>query len=1027
MTMPPAPAPEGCPPAYNGCTCPCHRTPGMFHLVACCMPSAEENKREYTLTHNIELPPGAMVIAQAALDAAMDIPPKRYGVTGSLGASHPHLANYILVDETGDGIWVMHAEWAAMKKERDEAVAGRAQAMQKLQEAVILSDTRYQHLMACRQVKDVMEKGRDELLDEIQRLRARTNIQPEFDVRKVVIGDNTVGTPLYAKNAAEVAAKLEQLRGFLRGRDMDVAERDAQAGDYPHIAMTLNEAGVPEYYAATGQSPEHLTPHKRVKWLVGQREEYRKERDDAVAKLNDALKANQELTGYIATAEANGREALVRTNAVPPVPITIQCPKCAHWHVDEDKEVPYQVETSPGVFEYKSEGRNYAKHPHSTHLCAHCNHTWNPFPIKMPTVGVAPKLTSKEEDQWSTAAADLARRLGAEIGALKKELEKALAGPWRPDLRKERDAALAEIGALKKDANDAHAILTKHLVVRKWFPNGSEGAGVDRGIYERVQDMAIMLGNERADADRIKRERDEALQGKAHTASDCDMARRERDVALQQRDEARELCRSAKADVTTLRGLLKDAEHKIQAMVQANAASAWGIAERDKMEKALRDMVADRDLARGTITELRQELDLLTGNLQVIKAQRDNFMEGYDKARENIAAVQKERDETARLVNDVCQKLGVPMMSTHDRVQRLADWYLAVRDEHESLVKERDQIREGYRELNSRHVALVEHWAPLKGSASEQALPDAKEIKSALTNQIVHDQHAIDLLRKELHEARELCRSAKADVTTLRGLLKDEEKKHSHLAKVLDDRARILTEIDTLANNAGASTREGTIQKVRWLVSELGQFKGMHEKLCKEVEAEKWAVLQALQQPGVTEDGSWYTMTRLQQIQALVRDRDAWRSTAGYKAGPGEPLSPLDQVAEDSKRRHAIADEVIGLHLERTMRAGQLSSSGAMAIGAVPAVGNATGERPHPTADRFHIVTDELAIMVHLHLAGSGWATDQDLERALGYWAMSRYCPRIGTITRGGAMDDLAKAVDAWAARKVRDPKGVRP
>ena len=26
------------PPAYDGCTCSCHRTPGVMHVMACCWP-----------------------------------------------------------------------------------------------------------------------------------------------------------------------------------------------------------------------------------------------------------------------------------------------------------------------------------------------------------------------------------------------------------------------------------------------------------------------------------------------------------------------------------------------------------------------------------------------------------------------------------------------------------------------------------------------------------------------------------------------------------------------------------------------------------------------------------------------------------------------------------------------------------------------------------------------------------------------------------------------------------------------------
>lgn len=37
MTL--APSPAGLPKSYNGCTCSCHRTPGIMHMAPCCRPS----------------------------------------------------------------------------------------------------------------------------------------------------------------------------------------------------------------------------------------------------------------------------------------------------------------------------------------------------------------------------------------------------------------------------------------------------------------------------------------------------------------------------------------------------------------------------------------------------------------------------------------------------------------------------------------------------------------------------------------------------------------------------------------------------------------------------------------------------------------------------------------------------------------------------------------------------------------------------------------------------------------------------
>jgi len=35
---------QGLPQAYGGCTCSCHRTPGIMHIAACCRPSDDERE-----------------------------------------------------------------------------------------------------------------------------------------------------------------------------------------------------------------------------------------------------------------------------------------------------------------------------------------------------------------------------------------------------------------------------------------------------------------------------------------------------------------------------------------------------------------------------------------------------------------------------------------------------------------------------------------------------------------------------------------------------------------------------------------------------------------------------------------------------------------------------------------------------------------------------------------------------------------------------------------------------------------------
>lgn len=40
------------PPAYNGCTCDCHRYPGVWHIAACCYPEDATNEELSVLSGN---------------------------------------------------------------------------------------------------------------------------------------------------------------------------------------------------------------------------------------------------------------------------------------------------------------------------------------------------------------------------------------------------------------------------------------------------------------------------------------------------------------------------------------------------------------------------------------------------------------------------------------------------------------------------------------------------------------------------------------------------------------------------------------------------------------------------------------------------------------------------------------------------------------------------------------------------------------------------------------------------------------
>jgi hypothetical protein len=39
---------RGLPPAYNNCTCSCHRGSGIIHFVACCAPTPAQTDRALT-------------------------------------------------------------------------------------------------------------------------------------------------------------------------------------------------------------------------------------------------------------------------------------------------------------------------------------------------------------------------------------------------------------------------------------------------------------------------------------------------------------------------------------------------------------------------------------------------------------------------------------------------------------------------------------------------------------------------------------------------------------------------------------------------------------------------------------------------------------------------------------------------------------------------------------------------------------------------------------------------------------------
>jgi hypothetical protein len=881
MTM--SAAPEGCPPAHNGCQCPCHRTPGMFHLVACCT-----------------APP---TVDAAMLQAVLDeeLPPlKRYGVTGSLGASHPHLANYVLVEETVDGIWVMYVDYALLKKKRDtyklvsdtvhmdedaykavckerDALKVDAEATNRALTAAGVAANPRRHQGEEARLMPIYERV-VALLEDFSRERNRaTNLMSKRDDAVAKLNDALKANQfLQAQNDRLRVAKDQRIA---TGGEVDWESRYRRE-------MSTWEVATIEVMQALGMDPFAFQVNRDQ--TAAQR--------DLLATATSLRLRNQANVKQLAAFEDMdfGRMA--------PQPVTIQCPKCAHWHVDEDKEIAgtSHVEAAPG------EGMigarivmdtlpvNWAKHPHSTHMCAHCNHEWMPFPIKMPTVGVIPK---------GDCLTDAFKVL---------ELQQALAklAHQRDDARKELVELKVEHGKVVVERNSIRGLLTRHE--EEILPKTRADAEATENRLKECLHARIALGDAGwADRDAKEKERDEArvvhaalmvaIHGYADEAGvgtcnpDGDAYGPEERIGLlvrdyrdarDGRDDARERCRSANADVTTLRGLCKDLEKERTRLTE----------ERETPEAtSYLDLIRQRD---------------------AVKADRDMYERLSNERLSRMKELAKERDVATARITEVLQE--------RDRAMSREQEYQRQRDQLATRVDDQGRLT----------------------AEKELALAANKELQEIL--------------------------------------------------RASEPKQKEVTEIAALMERMGAEGDKLFLEQVRWIINELAGQGQVHSTLCREVEAENWAVLEALQGPNssVRHAGA---LTRLQQIQCLIEDRDNWRSIAimsGYKP-ESPPATALDTVAAQDKFRHQLANEVIDKHLART----------------------GTG---YPEL--------LLAIAAHEHLAylSPTMPTSVELERALGDWCMHRW----GIATRGPAMDKLTEVVTAWCVSgegKRGKPVGPKP
>jgi hypothetical protein len=623
MTM--SAAPKGCTPAYNGCQCPCHRTPHMFHLVPCCTPTWAQ------------VPPPPTVDA-ATLQAVLDgeLPPlKRYGVTGSLGASHPHLANYVLVEETVDGIWVMYVDYALLKKERDA-------------------------------------------------LRVPVT-SPPAPAKNVYEHTHTIDTTFMTKDSLIALCQNQS--------------------DLVQVARTERDAARADFKLALA------------------------ERDDAVAKLNDALKANQGIISSLAGGAGDGMFLDLQgpTVGVAPKNYTVDIlGKELHDTIVErnsirglltrleEQELPAikaeRDDLLRRVDNYKrtvTEASTALSAAGASELMDRDDRRdkFRAMEERARDRDVLGKAYNDTQDLLTAARNNLAITTAAS-----KNLSRELT-----QVKVERDAALQELPAVRRAGEEAlrerDEARVEHAALRVALHGYADEAGVgscnpDGDVYGPEERVGLLVRDYR-----------DARDG---------------------RDEARELCRSAKADVTTLRGLCKDLEKEREEwkLKGQNNDEYYRHFQRACEERD--SLLAERDLARGALNEVRAMHSALCKALELENWSVLDALQSPNASVSGTWLAMTRLQQVQALVGDRDNWRTIAIASGYRSdgisAQRHTPGYVA--EAHSQATLNHEEARElaehkrgdsnlarCYLDLSARFLQLEAHWAPLKGSASEGALP----------------------------------------------------------------------------------------------------------------------------------------------------------------------------------------------------------------------------------------------------------------------------------------------------------------
>jgi hypothetical protein len=1017
-------APEGCPPAHNGCQCPCHRTPRMFHLVPCCHETPEPAIPDSS-------PRDKLIFFISLMERLNHVAP-----------------------EIGRGLRAALAE---------------------------------------------LESDRDVVIADCISTRANGGIPPELDVRKLMLaivpGDGD-GLEVYAKNvkdaeehlAAEYEREEEKLFAMKAERDKALADAKSWA-DIATVAMQerddarqANEKNVAEIHRLGA-----LTENNRQGWekCHHEHELLRGERDDAVAKLNDALKANQDVQSernqllsernavetelaqaqmkhvlvtagwdaflievsvalgmdarHFGTLDEHRKRAIAAATSLRlrnqsdskqlaafedmdfgktgpgtglPVQVTIQCPKCAHWHVDEDKEVNMDIKEL-GFFPIREAHPqvNWAKRPHSTHRCTHCNHEWMPFPIKMPTVGVAPvtigagpihELMEKALEGVRKELHDTIVERNSIRGMLTRHEEEIVPAVLTAgeQVRKERDSAqavltivTAERDRLFKRAEDQDRILTEISTLAV-----NAGADPHHGTLQQMR--------------WVTKSREEYQKDRTRLTETANRAVEERDAA---REANQDLIRVASEQRIKIEGE-RDVARKDKAAL---------ILYRQDDEKVLLQVIAERDEAR---------------------RMRDQDNRDHDSAFRQNGEIRAIVMQAKSAGSDL--KVGPKLQ---DHVQLIVQERNDLHNRLITIETQRDVARQGATPRDGSHLHEI---------LTKAGIADKQEYE--LADRIGWLVAARDLALGTITELRELIAVAQ----------KERDLAHAHIGQRPSwaDYKRNEEEHQKVAENLAENLAKMTVDR--------DDHKAALNALGRDVEAENWAVLEALQGPNssVRHAGA---LTRLQQIQCLIEDRDNWREVLMETRRELNELKAHWAPLKGSASEQALPDGVKDRDGNTIPGPGQ----GAIGITPHPARGDDAVALPinHEEARALAWIQREksnlsrcyldlagkyqrleetwaemtrrqfansafdyqnalngsadtetvLAIAAHLHLAAIGCdhaaQRAHELSAALGKWCMYRW----GIETIGPAMDKLTEVVTAWCVagegRKGSQPAPKMP